>query len=410
MTDPKTKEEPRPSDVPITGRKLAARLPAEWLDRILVALCEVEPGQPVDDALTGILAAAAEVLPHASFGVRLAGPPVLVMRRSPSLIAADPPLEGRLFPELACESRFDLEPGGVLSIAANDPQVLPDAAAVSALASRLSLALAAALRTAQGQPRRPSFVPPPGDGRLDAVNRDKLAGLGRIVAGVVHELSNPVTSILAYAGYLRRKAEHAPLEPADLERIARITEAAERVHAFSRDLLAYARPSTESPAPLEIHDVLDRALVFCEHLLARVTVDRAFGEVKPIRGISDQLVQVFVNLFTNAAVAMGEAGGTLRIQTLLSESGRTVHVTVIDSGRGIPEDALARIFEPFFTTTKAEGGTGLGLSIVRDIVEAHDGRVWAESRTASGSSSEPESGAVFHVALPAAAEPPRVLG
>ena len=149
--------------------------------------------------------------------------------------------------------------------------------------------------------------------------------------------------------------------------------------------------------PLVIHDVVDRALTFCEHVLepARVKVERAFGEVKPVRAIGGQLAQVFVNLFMNAAHAMSPAGGTLRIATGL-DGPRAVHVTVSDTGSGIAEHALPRIFEPFFTTNESGDGTGLGLSIVREIVEAHQGTVWAERRDGSG--------AAFHVVLPVAGD------
>lgn len=403
--DSESNKEPRTTDVPITGRKLAVRLPAEWLDRLLVAVCEVEPGQPLEDAVSALLDAAASALPPVSFGVRVPDPrpgarsPVLVVRRTPNLIAAEPPLEGPLFPELAVESQhaIDREPAGVLAIAANDPDVLPETTAVSALASRLSLALGAALRIARQVQRTSPSLPPPDGERIHAVNNDKLAGLGRVVAGVVHELNNPVTSILAYSEYLRRKAERGPLEPADLERISRIEEAAQRIHGFSRELIAYARPSTEVPVPLVIHDVIERALMFCDHVLARarITVERAFGEVKPIRGVAGQLAQVFVNLFTNAANAMSESGGTLSIRTSLDGDSRRVLITVVDTGCGIAEHALPRIFEPFFTTTEGVGGTGLGLSIVRDIVESHRGRVWAERRAGAG--------AAFHVELPVGA-------
>lgn len=403
--DPETKNDPRTTDVPITGRKLALRLPAEWLDRLLVALCEIEPGEPLEEALGAVLDAAAAALPHVSFGVRLPDPRaasdsgLLVLRRTPSLVAADPPPSGPLFPELALESQHPIDrvSAGVLSIAANDPAALPESAAVAALASRLSLTIGAALRTAQQIPRASASVPPPGD-RMHAVHKDKLAGLGRVVAGVVHELNNPVTSILAYSEYLRRKAERGPLEPADIDRLARIEEAAQRIHGFSRELIAYARPSTEVPVPLVIHDVIDRALLFCEHVLgrARITVERELGEVRPVRGIGGQLAQVFVNLFTNAANAMSETGGTLCIRTGYDERTGLVHITVIDTGAGIAEHVFPHIFEPFVTTCETGGGTGLGLSIVRDIVEAHRGRVWAERRAGAG--------AAFHVTLPAAAD------
>lgn len=410
--DPKARDDPRTTDVPITGRKLAVRLPAEWLDRLLVAVCDVEPGWPLEDAVFSVLDAAAEAMPAVSFGVRLPDPrpqapsPVLVLRRSPALIAVEPPLEGPLFPELAFESQHPIErePSGVLAIAANTAEDLLEIDLCTALAGRLSLALGAALRTArssaEGAPgaRSPSIAPPSSEGRRQAVHTDRLAGLGRVVAGVVHELNNPVTSILSYADYLRRKAERGPLEPADLERIARIEEAAQRIHGFSRELITYARPAGELPVPLVIHDVIDRALLFCEHVLdgARVAVERHYGAVTPVRGRGGQLAQVFVNLFTNAANAMEDGGGTLGIHTSLDPTGQFVHIAVIDTGRGIAEDVLPRLFEPFFTTAGPGGGTGLGLSIVRDIVERHRGRVWAERR--------PFAGAVFHVALPVVAE------
>jgi two-component system, NtrC family, sensor kinase len=245
-------------------------------------------------------------------------------------------------------------------------------------------------------------APPPGseDLRRHAAHREKLAELGKVVLGVAHELNNPVTSILAYTEYLIRKAGRGGLDRADIERLTRIQEAAERIRGFSRDLLAYARPSAEPPVPLSIHDVLERSLEFCEHILLpeRFTIERAFADVPPVLGIDGQLAQVFVNLFTNAVNAMGE-GGTLRVETSLHDTGRAIHVVVSDTGCGLSEESLSRIFEPFFTTRAGGGGTGLGLSIVRGIVESHRGRVWAERREGTG--------AAFHVTLPVAPDPPR---
>ena len=392
----------RPSAIPITERRSSVRLPAEHVDRLLVAVCETEPGRDPEDAVTAILDIATEIVPGAAFGVRVpdlrpdrAGS-MIVVRRSRSLLVPSSPEEGPLFPELKCERQYpiDFEPEAVLAIASNDPDVLPDGGVGTALLTRIALATGAALRIAR------QIVPLPvsvrdGTDQRRGVDKDKLAGLGKVVAGVVHELNNPVTSILAYAEYLRRKAERGPLDAADLERIGRIEEAARRIHGFSRDLIAYARPSTELPVPLVIHDVVDRALTFCEHVLtpAKVKVERLFGEVKPVRAIGGQLAQVFVNLFMNAAHAMRPSGGTLRIETCLDAGGHAVHVTVSDTGAGIAEHALPRIFEPFFTTNDSGEGTGLGLSIVREIVESHRGNVWAERREGVG--------ATFHIVLPA---------
>lgn len=405
----------RPSSIPITERRCATRLPAEQLDRLLLAVCETEPGQDPEDAIAAILEIASAFVPTAAFGVRVpaspgaratpghgapgaeiaASPRMLVVRRSGALIAPSSPQTGPLFPELSCESQYpiDFEPEGVLAIASNDPAAIPDGIA-PALATRVALSVGAALRVARQLP--PPSARDPGE-RRTSEHKDKLAGLGKVVAGVVHELNNPVTSILAYAEYLRRKAERGPLDASDLDRLARIEESARRIHGFSRDLIAYARPSTEIPVLLVIHDVVDRALTFCEHVFAPagVRIERVFGEVKPVRAIGGQLAQVFVNLFMNAAHAMSPAGGTLRIATGL-DGPRAVHVTVSDTGSGIAEHALPRIFEPFFTTNESGDGTGLGLSIVREIVEAHQGTVWAERRDGSG--------AAFHVVLPVAGD------
>lgn len=396
----KSEKEPRTSDVPITGRKLAVRLPSEWLDRMLVALSEIDPEHSAEEALGAVLDAAAAALPRVSFGVRVTDPrdssSVLVLRRSPDLISAEPPLTGPLFPELSAEEHHPVvnEPSAVLAIAAKNPEDLPEGTTGAALASRLSLSLGTALRITDKRSRLHAAVSPSAS-HVDAVNTDRLATLGRVVASVVHELNNPVTAILAYSEYLRRKAERGTVDATDIERIARIEEAARRIFGFSRELIAYARPSSEVAAPLVIHDVIDRALMFCEHVLgrAKVRVERSFGEIRPVRGIGGQLAQVFVNLFTNAANAMQEGGGTLTIFTSFDAEHRTVCVTVLDTGIGIAEHALSRIFEPFFTTSADGDGTGLGLSIVRDIVLAHRGRVWAERR--------PGAGAVFHVVLPA---------
>jgi signal transduction histidine kinase len=229
------------------------------------------------------------------------------------------------------------------------------------------------------------------------IQAEKLASLGQIVAGIVHELNNPLTSILAYADYLSRKrrarGQDDDVED-DIERLRRIEEAASRILKFSRDLVAYARPSTEVPGPVSLSEVVGKALGFCEHEFKHIGVEHHVAEeLPPIRGVSGSLIQVFVNLFTNAAHAMS-AGGQLRILARLEPNARAVLVDVEDEGQGIEPENVPLIFEPFFTTKTDGRGTGLGLSIVRGIVDMHGGTVAVRSA--------PGRGTVFTLTLPLA--------
>jgi signal transduction histidine kinase len=388
------------SDAPVTGRKPLARdVPLEWIDAVLVAVTEIEPSADLERRVSALVDAAASALPSCAFGVRLPGA-CLVVRRSPGGGGAGAGDPTRLFPDLASERLAPIFAGGdpalacpsgedlaMLHVASDDEKLLFESPALDALVNRLALALRASIRQAHANALL----------RDQVIQSDKLASLGQIAAGVVHELNNPLTSILAYSDYLRRKGERAGTDPTDLDRLARINEAADRILRFSRDLIAYSRPSTERPGPVSIHDVIDRALSFCEHVLDKtgVLVERSFGDVAPVLGVASQLTQVFVNLFTNAAQAMQEEGGTLRIATAAIDDGSSVRVTIRDDGHGIHLDHLPRIFDPFFTTKTDGTGTGLGLSIVQSIIDAHGGRIRVDA-------GEPR-GATFHVDLPVAA-------
>jgi signal transduction histidine kinase len=230
------------------------------------------------------------------------------------------------------------------------------------------------------------------------IHAEKLASLGKIVAGVVHELNNPLTSILAYARQLEQQLGRAEWagDLEDAERVRRIIASADRISKFTRDLVAYARPTSETARLVQLKELIDKALGFCEHEFAvrAVRVDRTFGNGLPLlRAVPDQLIQVFVNLFTNAVHSMRDSGGILRIDAELDATKTNVLVTVSDNGGGINPQHLSQIFEPFFTT-KADGqGTGLGLSIVRDIVHAHGGTIAVRSHAGLGTT--------FSVVLPA---------
>ncbi len=239
------------------------------------------------------------------------------------------------------------------------------------------------------------------------IQNEKLASLGQIVAGVVHELNNPLTSIIAYSDYLKHMVRSRPKyeeQDDELERLRRIGEAGARILNFSRDLVAYARPAADVPGTVRVPEIVEKALIFCEHEFqgAKIQILREFdARLPPVRGMAGQLTQVFVNLFTNAAHAMAAKGGELRIVMHADTAQHTLTVEVTDTGTGIDEGDMPQIFEPFFTTKTDGRGTGLGLSIVRGILDAHGGTIHA--------SSAPGEGTSFSLTLPLAVVVPSLL-
>ena len=225
------------------------------------------------------------------------------------------------------------------------------------------------------------------------VRAERLATLGELAAGVVHELNNPLTSITVYAEYLVRKLASQGAEEPDLEKLRRIGASAQRILRFSRDLVQYARPSGRDVEPIDLASVVRQSVSICEHLVERggitlgVEVD---PELPVVHAVGGQLEQVLINLITNAVHAV-ENGGRVVVRAQ-AESPSTVVLEVGDSGPGIADGDHERIFEPFFTTKSDGKGTGLGLPIVRNIVEQHHGEIRV-GRSDLG-------GAAFRVILP----------
>jgi PAS domain S-box-containing protein len=225
-----------------------------------------------------------------------------------------------------------------------------------------------------------------------AEHAQKLAELGRLAAGIVHELNNPLTAVTAYAEALVTKLARGGGDPADVEKLRRILEAGLRIQRFSRDLIAYARPPRDELAPVDLAQVLQQATQMCEPALrgARARVEQRLEAVPAVWGVRGSLLQVFVNLVTNAAHALEPRGGTVTLE--LAPAGDHVAVRVRDDGAGMDADVKRRAFEPFFTTKGDGKGSGLGLSIVQGIVSRHGGAISVEST--------PGRGATFTVMLP----------
>ena len=360
-------------------------LPARWLDRLLVAACELPVALGEDAVIRAVLEAIAGTLPALSFAAVLDGGRRVV--RLPNDAEALDPL-GRAFPGLTHERVVRVpDHDATLHVASDDPgldlenapavQLLHRAAHVARTGLEAARARARALETKRTLDQREAML----------VQAEKLATLGQLASALVHELNNPLTSIVAYTDFLTKRAlARQPTDPDEVERLRRINESASRMLRFTRDIVQYARPST-TRGPVIISGVIDQALSFCEHVLeeANVTVERRFGHgVLPVAGAAEQLAQVFVNLVTNACHAMPAAGGRLVVSTELVTDDTRVRVTVEDNGHGIDPAHLPHIFEPFFTTKPDGRGSGLGLAIVRSIIEAHEGRIDVEGAPPRG--------------------------
>ena len=372
---------------------IAAALPlAQGPEAIARAVCEA-----VRDAIPSVAVGAIVRVDESQRIVT-----ALSREASSVVLQIDPGSEGpprRMFPALPDEwivphggpalgplgGRGSLHVADVLE--ARDPQ---RSALLADLVERGALVLAAGLAGAEALSSQRDDTAHVRALQARVIQGEKLASVGQIAAKVVHELNNPLTAIVTYASYLTRKLDRSGLEAADVERLRRIGESADRILRFSRELTAYARPDEETAGLVAIGDVVDRAVVFCEHLVLgsgiRVTVHND-PAVPPTVGLRGQLTQVFVNLVTNACHALQDAGraedGVVEIHTTLTEDGR-VQVSVSDNGMGVSPENVVRIFDPFFTTKAAGRGTGLGLSIVRSIVDQHGGRVWVRSVAGSG--------------------------
>ena len=377
-------------------------VPAAWLERLLTLTGELPVAEGEEAVVRALVDALAGILPLAGIGicfVRSPGARQLLIRRHP--LSGDANLSStpdRLFPGFAHERTVAIagdSSGSTLHVASDDPSILDHGSPVGPLLRKAGIVLRRALEHARLHAQIQGAQGEVATLNSQMVQAEKLASLGQLAAGMVHELNNPLTSIVAYTDFLTKRwqAKREASEPDELERLRRIGESAHRLLRFTRDLVSYARPSGGKPIPVALHGVIDQAVIFCEHVVleAQAKVERRYADgMAPIRALPEQLTQVFVNLITNACHAVRE-GGTILITTEL-DGDAFVRVIVSDTGHGIASQNLTRVFDPFFTT-KGEGrGTGLGLSIVKSIVEHHNGQIWAES--------EGDQGSRFIVVLP----------
>ncbi|MCP3175782.1 MAG: sensor histidine kinase [Desulfuromonadales bacterium] len=216
------------------------------------------------------------------------------------------------------------------------------------------------------------------------VRSEKLATIGELVAGIAHEINNPLTGILMYASMLESDPRLDAGLKDDLSVVVRETQ---RCAEIVRGLLGFSRESIPQKRAESINSVMERTLALIERQadFQNIRISREYGEGLPQVLIDhNQLEQVFMNILINASQAMeGKGGGSLSITTGVESEGRGVFVRIADTGCGIPEKNLARIFDPFYTT-KENRGTGLGLSVSYGIVENHGGQIEVSSQEGKG--------------------------
>lgn len=380
-----------------------ADVPSRQLDRLLVLQAELPVDQGEDALMQAFVEGLASLVPGHSVAVVVGEARKSYRVESATQRASHPSAppsrevdRSRAFSQHLFERAVRLPDGEAVVVIAGDDQALEgDGSAALQLAHRALFVLDAARERLRARAEIADLRAAVEQRDAMLTQSDKMASLGQLAAGMVHEINNPLTSIIAYSDFLAKRAT-ARNDAEDVERLRRIGESAQRMLRLSRDIVSYARPSSPTAQPVVLSAVVEQALAFCDHVLeaAGVTVDRTFGDgVLPVRGHPEQLAQVFVNLFTNACHAMPERGGRLQVTTELSPDEAGVRVTVADNGHGIPEAHLHRVFQPFFTTKDEKKGTGLGLVIVKRIIESHGGRIEVQSD---------DAGTKFVISLPAA--------
>jgi signal transduction histidine kinase len=233
-------------------------------------------------------------------------------------------------------------------------------------------------------------------GRLQ--QSEKLASLGQFVAGIAHEMNNPLQGVLGHLELLIETSDAAkPVRPT----LRRIYQEGDRAAKIVRNLLVFTGSQRMSRHKIRLERVLSRALTSRAASLRRSRVEvcrNVAAGVPPISGDALLLQQALLNILINAehAIAAGGSGGRIDTSIDTSEDGERVRLVVQDSGTGIPPAILPRIFDPFFTTKEVGQGTGLGLAITYGIVQEHGGTIQAENA--------PDRGARFVLEFPAVRE------
>ncbi len=216
------------------------------------------------------------------------------------------------------------------------------------------------------------------------IQSEKLASLGKLAAGIAHEINNPLGGILIYSHLLLEETnKNSPL----YENLKKIVRETSRCKNIVKGLLEFARPKEPEMSMININEVVDSSMAIMERqaLFQNIKINKLYASDLPkMIGDAAQLQQVFINIILNAAEAMN-GNGSLTINTSLDKNGSFIAISFSDTGHGIREEDKIRVFEPFFTTKEVGKGTGLGLAISYSIIQKHQGTIEVQSEAGKGS-------------------------
>ena len=227
--------------------------------------------------------------------------------------------------------------------------------------------------------------------QVQLLQAEKMSALGKLAAGVAHQLNNPIGGITLFASLL---LEEYDLEEGAKADISRILKDAERCRDTVKELLEFARQTNHSVRPHDTNKIIRRTLFLLENqsLFQNIEIRDLLADDLPLISVDvQQMNHLFMNIILNAAQAM-QGKGELIVKSAVVQEDECIRIEIEDTGPGIPDDILPTIFDPFFTTKEEGEGTGLGLSIVYGIINTHKGRIKAVNR--------PDKGTVFIIDLP----------
>jgi len=237
---------------------------------------------------------------------------------------------------------------------------------------------------------------------IQVIQKDKLASMGLLTAGIAHELNTPLASALLYTQMLKEDARST--WPVALEKLSSIEGEIKRGSKIVKNLLDFSRQSQTDTVTTDVNEVLGKLLDISEQLCSDrgIEIKRTFEKKLPlVKGNANILHQVFMNIVANAVDAM-EKGGTLSVLTRHIASLHKTVIEIQDTGTGIPEELLGDVFDPFFTTKPSGEGTGLGLAISYSMVRKMGGNIRATSTCATENSYPYQpTGTTFTIELPA---------